>query len=198
MPKLTKRTVDAAIAQSTEYFIWDDELPGFGLRIFPTGKRSYLIQYRASSRSRRYTIGLHGVWTPETARREAKVLLGRVAQGDDPAEERSELHKAISMKEFCQLYIRDLNDGLILGKGGRPKKQSTIDTDIGRINRHILPLLGSRRVQDISKPIATKFMRDIMSGKTRMDEKTKKLRGRSIVRGERVPRRVHSACWETC
>lgn len=183
MSKLTKRTVDASIAQPTEYFIWDDELPGFGVRVFPTGKRSYLIQYRSSNRSRRYTIGLHGVWTPETARREAKVLLGRVAQGDDPAEERSDLHKAMSMKEFCQLYVRDLNDGLILGKGGRPKKQSTIDTDIGRINRHILPLLGSRRVQDVSKPVATKFMRDIMTGKTRLDEKTKKLRGRSIVRG---------------
>jgi hypothetical protein len=73
MAKLTKRIVDAAEAQDKDYVIWDDELPGFGLRVFTSGKRSYLIQYRSAGRSRRYTIGLHGVWTPELARKEAKV-----------------------------------------------------------------------------------------------------------------------------
>jgi len=86
MAKLTKRIVDAAEAQDKDYVIWDDELPGFGLRVFTSGKRSYLIQYRSGGRSRRYTIGQHGVWTPELARKEAKVQLGRVAQGDNPAE----------------------------------------------------------------------------------------------------------------
>ena len=82
MAKLTKRIVDAADVREKDYFVWDDELPGFGLRVFASGKRSYLIQYRAAGRTRRYTIGLHGVWTPETARQEAKVQLGRVARGD--------------------------------------------------------------------------------------------------------------------
>lgn len=183
MVKLTKRVVDTAIAESKDYVLWDDELPGFGLRIFPTGKRSYLIQYRADGRSRRYTIGLHGVWTPETARREAKAQLGRVAQGDDPAEERAELNKAMSMKELCERYMDDLKNGLILGKGGRPKKQSTVDIDLGRIERHVIPLLGSRRVKDLTKAILTKVMRDIMAGKTRAFIKTNKLRGRANVRG---------------
>ena len=183
MVKLTKRVVDTAVAESKDYVLWDDELPGFGLRIFPTGKRSYLIQYRADGRSRRYTIGLHGVWTPESARREAKAQLGRVAQGDDPAEERAELNKAISMKELCELYMDDLRNGLILGKGGRPKKQSTVDIDLGRIERHVIPLLGSRRVKDVTKAILTKVMRDIMAGKTRAFIKTNKLRGRANVRG---------------
>jgi Arm domain-containing DNA-binding protein len=87
MTKLSKRIVDAAEARDKDYVIWDDELPGFGLPVFASGKRSYLIQYRAAGRSRRYTIGQHGVWTPELARKEAKVQLGRVAQGDNPAEE---------------------------------------------------------------------------------------------------------------
>lgn len=65
MNKLTKRTVDAAEVGASDYIIWDGELPGFGLRVFPSGKRSYLVQYRQGGRSRRYTIGLHGVWTPE-------------------------------------------------------------------------------------------------------------------------------------
>jgi hypothetical protein len=143
MAKLTKRIVDAAEAQDKDYVIWDDELPGFGLRIFASGKRSYLIQYRSAGRSRRYTIGHHGVWTPELARKEAKVQLGRVAQGDNPAEERQLDHKAITVKELCELYLNDLKAGLILGKGGRPKKATTIVTDTGRIHRHILPPLGN-------------------------------------------------------
>src|SRR3546814_3181846 len=57
-----------------------------------------VLQYRALGRSRRYTIGLHGVWTAESARQEAKVQLGRVAQGDNPAEERQIDHKAITVK----------------------------------------------------------------------------------------------------
>jgi len=73
MAKLTKRLVDAAESLEKDYVIWDDELPGFGLRVFASGKRSYVLQYRALGRSRRYTIGLHGVWTAESARQEAKV-----------------------------------------------------------------------------------------------------------------------------
>jgi hypothetical protein len=115
LAKLTKRVVDAAEARDKDYVIWDDELPGFGLRVFTSGKRSYVLQYRSLGRSRRYTIGLHGVWTAESARQEAKVQLGRVAQGDNPAEERQLDHKAITVKELCTLYVNDLNVGLILG-----------------------------------------------------------------------------------
>ena len=183
MPKLTKRTVDAAGVREKDYFIWDDDLPGFGLRVFASGKRSYLVQYRAAGRTRRYTIGLHGVWTPEMARQEAKVQLGRIAKGDNPAEERQLDHQAITVKELCQLYLKDLDAGLILGKGGRPKKSTTTITDTGRINRHIIPLIGARRVKDLVKADISKVLKDIMAGKTRVSLKTKKLRGRAIVRG---------------
>ena len=183
MAKLTKRAVDAADVRAKDYFIWDDELPGFGLRVFASGKRSYLIQYRALGRTRRYTIGLHGIWTPETARQEAKVQLGRVAKGDNPSEERQLDHQAITVKELCGLYIADLNAGLILGKGGRPKKPTTVVVDKGRIERHIIPLVGARRVKDLTKTDINKVLKDIMAGKTRVSVKTKKLRGRAIVRG---------------
>ena len=183
MAKLTKRLVDAAESREKDYVIWDDELPGFGLRVFASGKRSYVLQYRALGRSRRYTIGLHGVWTAESARQEAKVQLGRVAQGDNPAEERQLDHKAITVKELCALYVNDLNAGLILGKGGRPKKPTTVVTDTGRIERHIIPLLGTRRVKDLTKADINKVLKDIMAGKTRVSVKTKKLRGKAIVRG---------------
>ncbi|MFC4623952.1 tyrosine-type recombinase/integrase [Daeguia caeni] len=183
MAKLTKRVVDAAESRPSDYVIWDDELPGFGLRVFASGKRSYVIQYRQGGRSRRFTIGLHGIWTPERARQEAKTQLGRVAQGEDPAEEKQIDHKSLSIKELCDLYLADLQAGLILGKGGRPKKPGTIVSDVGRINRHIVPLLGTRRVKDLTKADITKAMKDIMAGKTRLVAKTKKLRGKSIVKG---------------
>ncbi len=183
MTKLTKRVVDAADVREKDYFIWDDELPGFGLRVFASGKRSYLIQYRALGRTRRYTIGLHGIWTPETARQEAKAQLGRVARGDNPSEERQLDHQAMTVKELCTLYLKDLKAGLILGKGGRPKKATTIVTDTGRIERHIMPLIGARRVKDLTKADINKVLKDIMAGKTRVSVKTKKLRGKAIVRG---------------
>ena len=196
MAKLTKRIVDAAEAQDKDYVIWDDELPGFGLRVFTSGKRSYLIQYRSAGRSRRYTIGLHGVWTPELARKEAKVQLGRVAQGDNPAEERQLDHKAITVKELCDLYLNDLKSGLILGKGGRPKKATTMVTDTGRIHCHILPLIGTRRVKDLVKADVNKVMKDIMAGKTRISVKTKKLRGKAPCGGASAPSRGPSVCSE--
>jgi hypothetical protein len=67
MPKITKRLVESVKSQKKDYVVWDSDLPGFGLRVFASGKRSYVIQYRRDGRSRRYTIGLHGIWTAETA-----------------------------------------------------------------------------------------------------------------------------------
>jgi integrase len=183
MPKISKKAVDAAIPNGRDYVIWDSELPGFGLRVFASGKRSYVLQYRSLGRSRRYTIGLHGVWTPETARLEAKAQLGRIARGDNPAEEKQLDHKALTVKQLCDLYRADLEAGLILGKGGRPKKAKTIYTDLGRIRRHIIPLLGNRRVKDLTRADATKLLKDVMAGKTKVSVKTEKLRGKAIVRG---------------
>ena len=61
MTKITKRVVDAVETREKDDVVWDDGLPGFGLRVLASGKRSYVIQYRLDARSRRYTIGLHCV-----------------------------------------------------------------------------------------------------------------------------------------
>jgi len=122
------------------------------------------------------------VWTAENARREGRILLGRIAQGDNPAEIRRLDAKAITVKELCQTYLSDAEKGLILGKGRRPKKASTIAIDKSRVHRHIIPLLGTRRVKDIAPSDVNRFIRDVSAGKTKLDVKTKK-RGRAIVRG---------------
>jgi len=184
LPKLTKRQIDASTAREADYFLWDDELPGFGLRVFSSGKRSYLVQYRAKGRTRRFTIGAHGVWTPEEARREARSLLGRIAKGENPAEERDFDRKAITVRELCERYLSDAEIGLILGKKRQPKKPSTLVTDRGRIEHHIVPLLGARLVKDITIADVTGFLKDVSTGRTKVDLKTKR-RGRAIVRGGR-------------
>ncbi|GJD64424.1 Arm DNA-binding domain-containing protein [Methylobacterium frigidaeris] len=146
MAKITKRAVEAAEPNGRDYFLWCDELPGFGVRIFASGRRSYLIQYRAGGRSRRVTIGLHGALTADEARREAKALLGQVARGEDPAEERVTRRAAMTVADLCTAYVTAAEAGLIMGKGGQAKKDSTLYVDRGRIERHIKPLLGKRLV----------------------------------------------------
>jgi integrase len=181
--KITKRAVDDAKPQGAEYFIWCDELPGFGLRVYPSGAKGYLVQYRADGRTRRAKIGLHGRLTPEEARKEARALLGQVAKGTDPAEERATQRATITVKELCERYRKAVSSGLVLGKKGTPKKASTSVTDNSRIDRHIIPLLGTRKVIDLKTSDITRFLRDVAAGKTARVEKTDKLRGKSIVEG---------------
>ena len=68
MAKLTKRMVEAAEVRDREYVLWDGDIPGFGVRVMPSGRKAYLVQYRVGTRSRKLTLGSHGVLTPEQAR----------------------------------------------------------------------------------------------------------------------------------
>jgi integrase len=184
MPKLTKTVVDKAERRDRQFTVWCSDLKGFGVFVLPSGTRTYFVDYRnANNVRRRMKLGRHGAITAEQARTLAIQALAEVSKGNDPLEGRNSARKAISVKELCELYVAELEAGRILGKGGRPKKASTKITDLGRITRHIIPLLGSKRVTHVTKADVTAMMKDIMAGKTRTSEKTKKLRGKSIVRG---------------
>src|ERR1700739_2556485 len=97
MAKLTKRTVDALSLTGREYFVWDDEIPGFGIRVLPSGRKSYVVQYKVGGRhgeTRRKSLGLHGVLTAEEARTKARRWLGERAMGKDPIAEQVANRKA--------------------------------------------------------------------------------------------------------
>ncbi len=103
MPKLTKRVIDALRpGESDDVFAWDSELKGFGIRLKPSGSRSFIIQYRnAEGRLRRMVIGKAGTLTPDEARRLARERLAEVAKGADPSAERHVAREAPTVAEIC-------------------------------------------------------------------------------------------------
>lgn len=176
MAKITNRTVEAAQPTSGDYFIWDDEMPGFGLRVFSSGRRSYLVQYKKDGRNRRVTLGLHGRITPTEARQLAKQIFGEIAKGHNPAEERAVIRRDPTIHELCELYLKE-------GRAAKPtKKESSWKTDASNIERHIRPLLGNRKLRSLTKADVQRFQSDVTVGKTARDEKTG-FRGRAIVKG---------------
>ncbi len=183
MAKLTKTLVEGLRPGEPDYFVWDDLLPGFGVRVWPTGRKTYVAQYRASGRTRRVKIGQHGPLTVEEARKEAKGILGDVARGEDPQEDRMTRRKSLTLRELCDDYLAAAERGLILGRGGTPKKGSTLYIDRGRIDRHIKPILGAKLVCDITPADVARFIQDVTVGKTATVEKTDKKRGKAIVEG---------------
>jgi hypothetical protein len=114
------------------------------LRVKPSGVKSYVIQYRtAAGVSRRMTIGQHGVFTPDEARKQARIHLGCVARGDDPAAEKSTARGTVSFAEFAHRYFAEHAE--------TKKKASSVRMDRINLRRHILPALGRKRLHTISR-----------------------------------------------
>ncbi|MFH1553488.1 MAG: site-specific integrase [Pseudomonadota bacterium] len=173
MAKLTKQTVDALkpskVGVKGSYSIeWDQELRGFGVKVVASGLKTFVVQYRnAQGRSRRIMIGRYGVMTVEEARREAKTVLGRIARGVDPLEEKqAAASDAITVAEVCDWYLAEAESGRILGKRRRPIKASTLAMDRSRIDVHIRPLLGKRAVSALKLGDIEGAQADIAAGKT--------------------------------
>src|SRR5262249_37459778 len=104
--------------------IWDASVPGFGARRQRSQTVSYVLFYRTKEgRQRWFTIGRHGApWTPESARNEAKRLLGGVASKADPAAEKRAARNAQTISELCDLYFADAKAGRLVTRRRSPKK----------------------------------------------------------------------------
>ncbi|RQB27301.1 tyrosine-type recombinase/integrase [Pseudomonas aeruginosa] len=159
MPKLTKSYIDALQAPADkEAFHWDERDKGFGLRITPTGKITYVAQGRIGGKTVRLSIGPHGRWTPDKARDEARELLRQMDKGIDP--------RAIAKKEAAQrVTLRDVADAY---KRDRPLK----DSSKAEIERHVTTTFEAwlkKPLKDITREMVTKRFNEVKTKGTRGD-----------------------------
>lgn len=149
---LTKRSVDALRPDPAgDYFAWDDEIAGFGCRVYPTGRKVYVLKYRLGGRSgrqRRRSLGSHGVVTPEQARRQAKTLLGVVAQREDPHAQSDRARTAIRVAEAVESYLRQVD----------AKKKPRTAAEYRRLfERYILPAIGTMALADVTPTVVSRL-----------------------------------------
>ncbi|GAA4771882.1 hypothetical protein GCM10023219_18550 [Stakelama sediminis] len=166
--RLTKKMiVDARPVPGKVSFLWDGELRGFGCKIEGAGTKSFILQYRNSEkRKRRIVLGRFGVMTIEQARDEARIKLGDVARGLDPAEEKRAARDGLTVGQLCDWYLTEAASGRLLGRKRMPIKASTLGMDRSRIETHIRPLIGRRKVAAVRLPDIETMQHDIATGKT--------------------------------
>jgi integrase len=159
--RISKRTVDGAKPEAARYVLWDTDLKGFGLRVTPQGTKTYVARYRAGGGRagvlRQAVVGRHGPLTADEARDEARLILASAAKGGDPQADRAKVRADITLADLCDLYLKE---------GVSTKKASTVYTDKVRIERHIKPLLGRKRVNAITSGDVERWMHDVAAGKT--------------------------------
>jgi integrase len=155
MPKLTKRFVESVKAQATDQLIFDEQIPGFGLRVKGrTGVRSYVVQYRnRQGRSRRLTIGKHGKLTADIARREALRIFDAVRAGKDPVAERRAYIDAPIVNDLLDRYVAEHVE-----KRNRPTTREEVKR---LIERHIRPELGRHKVAAVTRQDLSKLHRSL-------------------------------------
>jgi hypothetical protein len=140
--KLTARSLEALSAldgRRTEYF--DQELPGFSVRVAPSGGKSFSVLYRRGRRLRRYTLGKYPVLGLSQARRLARKALAEAAMGGDPGARKIEERRAETFSELCREY---------LDRYARLRKKSVREDD-RRIRKSLLPALGHRPAGEIRR-----------------------------------------------
>lgn len=185
MVKLTKRVLDGIESDGSKHgaLYWDTELKGFGVRVFSTGLKTFVIKFRTrSGRQRWLKIGAFGPMTAEQAREGAVVELAKVISGEDPADDRDQLRAALTVTQLCDHYMTAAGTGLVLGRKGTPKKALTLSTDRSRIDAHVKPLLGQLKASEVTRADIETFKAGVVTGKTVRDQKLG-FRRRSIVKG---------------
>lgn len=176
MAKLTKRVVTAAKVTDKRHVVWDTELKGFGLLVLPSGVKSYVYDYRNGyGRKRRVTIGKHGEWTCEQARKKAEEHRDSLKDGIDPLGAQQAKRKALTVNELLDLYLQSPQFAR--------KAETTKAVNKGRIERHLRPLLGKTYVGELTRRAILKAHDDIRDGKTAVTKKGTRPRGRVRVTG---------------
>ncbi len=141
--RITKTVLRELSTNDKDLLVWDDTLPGFGVRVKANGTKTFMIQYRNQfGRMRRYSIGRLGDITLDQARKEARRLKSEIALGGDPAEKRKENRSSATVEELAERYMNDHCEGRC--------KESTMQAHRWLLDKFILPKFGKHRVLELS------------------------------------------------
>jgi hypothetical protein len=144
--RITKRIVDGLQARKVDYTAWDSEVRGFGVRVRPSGTKSYVVAYRAGSGRgapmRRVTLARVGDVTPEEARTLAEKVRGSIAHGVDPAAIKTDERKADTLRELAAKFLAEHVEA--------KRKASTAEQYRDALERLVLPELGTRKVGKVT------------------------------------------------
>ena len=150
--KLTKTVVDAAQAEKDPYELRDTAIPGFLLKVTPTGRKVFMVAYVANNGQRRKpAIGRFGEITVEQARVIAQDWLADVRKGKDPSAEKSAARRAPTVKELFERFIADYSE-----PRNRP---STVEANRGYGKLYIIPHFGQTKVSDITRADISSLMK---------------------------------------
>ena len=140
---LSKRIVDALPASDRETVYWDRKLPGFAVRVHPSGSKVYMVHKRSGGKSRRVTIGRHGVWSLEDARREAGGIIARLENGETPGRPGADSPSATG-PTIAELAERYMTDHVAVRC-----KPTTARSCRHILDKFLLPQFGARRLGEI-------------------------------------------------
>jgi integrase len=143
--KLSKRSVDAINPDGSDFYVFDTDLAGFGVRVRASGAMSYIVQYRAgagrSAPVRRFTIAKVGKVTPDQARDRAKEILADVVRGDDPARDRTEYRRAPTFEDIARLFLSHIE---------AKRKPLTATSYRQLLAKHVYPEFGGKKAVEVS------------------------------------------------
>ena len=183
--KLTKRYIDGLKPAPKRYSIYDVELKGFGVLVMPSGIMSYIVEYRPDGGGRnvakkRMTLGRVGEITPDQARTLARDRLAEVRHGADPLSDRQTKRRELKVSEFIDQWEAD---NPVSKRTGRAMRPLTRSYTLSRLRNHVVPILGKKRVSDVTVDDVNDMIRRIARGETAKDAPSLKKRGRIKVRG---------------
>jgi len=149
VPKLTKRSVESADVREKPYFLFDDQIPGFCVRVSPGGRRHYYLQYMKYKSVKRISIGQHGIITAERARDKALAILADIKDGGDPQGAKEDKLKEPDVREIS---VRYMDEHVKIHC-----KKRTIYEYQRYLDKHILPMLGSVKISEVTRKDIANF-----------------------------------------
>lgn len=158
---LTKRAVDSAKYpydpdSKRRFVVWDQDVRGFGLRVYPSGRRSFVFRYEIAGRQRWMTLGDYGVLTVQQARNKAEKARVQAREQKDPAEEiRKRRQSVATVGDLAEEFMKTPSADKRAGKQRRARKAkarkpSTVQHYRRLLDKHILPTFGKRRPAEIT------------------------------------------------